>query len=201
MLTVDTSFMNSNPVLTALRQRNSAPKLDAPAPDETQLDQMLRCALRSPDHGRLRPWRFVSFRASARDELGQLLESSLLRSNPQADEAARAKARSAPRRAPLVVAVMARISEHPKVPAWEQQLSAGCAAFALELAAEALGYAAIWRTGSFCEDAELVKALGGAGEDRIVAFLYFGTPACNLKPVPDLDPDDFHERWDAVADS
>ncbi len=193
--------MDSHPVLTALKQRNSAPKLEHPAPNDAELDEMVRCALRSPDHARLQPWRFVSFRGEALGNLGQRLEASLLRSKPDADEALRTKARNAPLRAPLVVAVLARLSEHPKVPLWEQVVSAGCAAFTMELAAEALGYAAIWRTGSFSEDDQLARELGGEGDHRIVAFLYFGTPACRLKAVPEPEPDEFHTRWSASGAS
>lgn len=189
--------MESHPVIAALKQRNSAPKLEQPAPDDGELNEMLRCALRSPDHARLQPWCFVSFRGAALEDLGQRLEASLLRAMPDADEGARAKARNAPLRAPLVVAVLARLSEHPKVPVWEQVVSAGCAAFSMELAAEALGYAAIWRTGSFSEDEQLARELGGEGDHRIVAFLYFGTPACRLKAVPEPEPDEFHTRWNA----
>ncbi len=156
---------------------------------------MLRCALRSPDHAWLRPWRFVSIRGERREDFGAVLRASLLRRDPEADEAACDKALQAPLRAPLVVVVFAAITEHPKVPAWEQRLSAGCAAFSLELAAEALGYAAVWRTGAYTEDAELVRDLGGEDHEEIVAFLYLGTRDGAPKNLPVLDPDDFHRAW------
>lgn len=182
-------------ILEFLQQRNSAPRLTDPAPTEAEVQTMLRCALRSPDHGWLRPWRFVSVRGDRRRDFGGLLAASLLRIDEQADDAAREKARNAPLRAPLVVVVLAAISEHPKVPAWEQRVSAGCAAFAVELAAEALGYAAIWRTGAYTKDPDLVAALGGAANEEIVAFLYLGTREGSAKPVPDLEPAEFHRVW------
>ncbi len=156
---------------------------------------MLRCALRSPDHAWLRPWRFVSIRGERREAFGELLEASLLRRDPGADDAAREKARTAPLRAPVLVAVMVKVTEHPKVPAWEQRVSAGCAAFSLSLAAEALGYAAIWRTGAFAEDPSLVADLGGGDDESIVAFIYLGTRDGAAKPLPRLDPADFHRAW------
>ena len=85
--------------------------------------------------------------------------------------------------------------DHPKVPPWEQQVSAGCAAYSMTLAAEALGYAAVWRTGSYTEDPELVTELGGNAGDKIVAFLYIGTRDCPPKNLPSLDSQDFLSRW------
>jgi len=184
-----------NPFLSQLRARNSAPRLTDPAPTQDELDEMLECALRSPDHGRLRPWRFISIRGERRADLGALLEQSLVRTNPEADDAARLKARGAPLRAPLIVVVLAAISEHPKVPPWEQRMAAGCAAFSLELAGEALGYASIWRTGAYTEDPALVADLGGAGNEEIVAFLYIGTRDGAPKPLPELVAGDFHRTW------
>lgn len=193
---ISTYAMNAPvPTLDLLQQRNSAPRLAEPAPTGEELEEMLRCALRTPDHCWLRPWRFVGVRGERRGDLGALLEQSLVRSNPEADAAARAKARGAPLRAPLVLVVMAAISEHPKVPEWEQRVSAGCAAFAVELAAEALGYAAIWRTGAYTRDAQLVKEFGGEGNEEIVAFLYIGTRDGDAKAVPALEPSDFYRAW------
>ena len=183
------------PYLSHLRLRNSSAKLVEPAPSDEEVDEMLLCALRSPDHARLRPWRFISIRGSRREDFGALLEASLLRSNPEADETARARARAAPLRAPLVVVVLAAVTEHPKVPAWEQRMSAGCAAFSVQLAAEALGYASIWRTGAYPDDPGLVRDLGAADNEEIVAFLYIGSRGCEAKPLPELAPADYHRTW------
>lgn len=185
----------TDPFLAQLRQRNSSPRLAEPAPTEAEVEEMLLCALRSPDHARLRPWRFVSIRGDRRQAFGACLEASLLRANPEADEAAREKARAAPCRAPLIVVVLASMTEHPKVPAWEQRVSAGCAAFSIELAAEAMGYASVWRTGAYAADAELVADLGGEPQEEIVAFLYLGTRAGEPKPLPELAPSDYHRVW------
>jgi nitroreductase len=195
LISRDVAMNGSLPMLEQLHTRNSAPRLTSPAPTEAEVEEMIRCALRSPDHCRLRPWRFLSCRGSRRDDLGELLVRSLLRCDPVADEAAIAKARGAPLRAPLVMAVFAVIQDHPKVPAWEQRVSAGCTAFAIELAAEAMGYAAVWRTGSYAGDRQLVEDLGGADNEEIVAFLYLGTRDGEPKPLPTLEPADFHRNW------
>jgi nitroreductase len=181
--------------LRFLQKRNSASRLMGPGPSDAELEQMLQCALRSPDHARLQPWRFLSIRDDRRKAFGELLRASLLRKNPDADATAQQRALNAPLRAPLIVAVMVSFSEHPKVPAWEQKLSAGCAAFSLSLAAEALGYAAIWRTGAFAEDAQLLREMGGADNEEFVGFVYLGQRDGPAKPVPELNSSDFHRAW------
>jgi nitroreductase len=182
-------------LLSFLQQRNSAPRLEAPGPSAAQLREMIVAATRAPDHAWLRPWRFVAIDGERRAEFGAALERCLLTRQPDADEAARAKARNAPLRAPLVVAVVARISEHPKVPPVEQRLSAGCAAQAILLAAEAQGYAGIWRTGDAAFDPAVWRVLGLADNEEIVAFLYLGTRAGSAKPLPTLAPEDFLSYW------
>lgn len=181
--------------LTLLTQRNSAPRLTEPAPAGAARERLFTAALRAPDHAWLRPWRFLTIEGEARAALGAVLERSLLRREPQADAAARDKARKAPLRAPLLVVVFARLQEHPKVPAQEQRLSAGCAAHALLLAAEAEGYAGVWRTGGAAYDPLVVHELGGADNEEIVAFIYLGTRDGNGKALPSLAVDAFVSPW------
>ena len=137
-------------ILQFLQQRNSAPKLTAPAPSAAQMEDIFRAALRAPDHAWLRPWRFITIAGERRVAFGELLEQCLLARTPDTDEAACTKARNAPLRAPLLVVVVIKLSEHPKVPAVEQRLSGACAAQAILLAAESSGFAGIWRTGPRC---------------------------------------------------
>ena len=184
-----------NQVLEFLQQRNSVARLDGPAPSDQELDDILRAATRVPDHAWLRPWRFISLRGERREALGEVLLDCLLQRDPQADEAAQAKARNSPLRAPLLLIVVARLSEHPKVPPIEQRLSAGCAAYAALLAAEAMGYAGIWRTGAMAFDRRVMDALGLAADEEITGVLYLGSSQGPRKPVPELSPADFHSRW------
>ncbi len=184
-----------NDILQFLQQRNSAPKLTEPAPDAMTREQIFRAALRAPDHAWLRPWRFITVEGERRDEFGRVLEQCLLQREPGSDEAARAKAREAPLRAPLLVVIVARLKEHPKVPAVEQRLSAGCAAHAILLAAEASGFAGIWRTGAPAFDRNVMNALGLGDNEEIVGFLYLGTRLGRAKPLPQLDTGDFVSSW------
>ena len=182
-------------ILQFLQRRNSSPKLVEPAPGAAELDEIIRTALRAPDHAWLRPWRFISIAGERRHDFGLVLERCLLQRNPQADEPARQKARAAPLRAPLLVVVVARLTEHPKVPAIEQRLSAGCAAHAILLAAEACGYAGIWRTGDAAFDPAVMAALGLEANEEIIGFIYLGSRDGAGKILPPLAPADFLSSW------
>ncbi len=184
-----------NDVLQFLQQRNSAPKLTAPAPAGDALNHIFKAALRAPDHARLRPWRFLTVAGSRRSALGEVLRDGLLRRQPQTDEATCARVMNSPMRAPLVVVAIACFSEHPKVPKIEQQLSAGCAAHAILLAAEAAGFAGIWRTGNSSFDRGVMTDLGLSADEEIVGFLYLGSRDGAAKPLPQLDTDDFVSSW------
>jgi nitroreductase len=184
-----------NETLHFLQQRNSAPKLTEPGPGAAELEEIFTAALRAPDHAWLQPWRFLVVAGDRRQALGQVLADALLARNPEADEAARLKAASAPLRAPTVVVVVTRLSEHPKVPHVEQRQSAACAAHAILLATEACGYAGIWRTGDAAFDRTVMRALGLADNEEITGFLYLGSRAGNAKPLPRRDTADFVDNW------
>ena len=181
--------------LDLLLHRNSAPRLTAPAPPEADLDTILRAGLRAPDHAWLTPWRFVIIREDRREAFGDVLADALAKRDPDADQAALDKARAAPLRAPLMIAVLAHIKPHPKVPPVEQRLSAGCAAHAMLLATEALGYAGIWRTGGAAFDDNVHRALAAQDNEEIVGFLYIGTRDGAAKPLPQREPRQFASDW------
>lgn len=182
-------------LLHFLQHRNSSPKLTGPAPSDAELEEIFRAALRVPDHAWLRPWRFITIAGERRDDFGLVLERCLRQRNPRADEAALQKARNAPLRAPLVVVVVARLTEHPKVPLIEQRLSAGCSAHAILLAAEACGYAGIWRTGAASFDRAVMAALGLDANEEITGMIYLGTRDGSRKTLPSLAAADFVSNW------
>ena len=184
-----------NEILHFLQSRNSAPLLTGPGPGAADLEEIFAAALRAPDHAWLRPWRFLVVSGERREALGRVFAEALRARNPDADEAALAKASSAPLRAPVVVVVITRLTEHPKVPPVEQRQSAACAAHAILLAAEASGFAGIWRTGDAAFDPAVEKALGLAGNEEITGFLYLGNRDGNGKPLPRLDAADFVDNW------
>lgn len=179
-----------------LLNRNSHPRLSGDVPDADTLEFMYQAALRAPDHGCLRPWRFVEFSGAGRERLGELFHQGLMKRMPDADEVLQKKMRMMPLRAPLIIAVIARVTpDHPKVPAIEQWLSAGAAAQNLLFAAHAKGLGAIWRTGDVAFDPEVQRELGLQGDDQIVGFLYIGEIEGRNKPLPEYNSSDFVERW------
>jgi nitroreductase len=165
-----------------LTGRYSAKTLLDPAPDAGALRLMFASAVCAPDHGRLRPWRFIVVRGPARERFGELLAQHLRRSHAAASEEQLQRERAKALRAPLIIIVAARCNAQVKIPLIEQQLSAGAAAHALMLAALALGFNAMWKTGGAAYDQTLKQALDLAATDAIVGFLYIGTEGAAPAP-------------------
>ena len=180
--------------LDALLNRVSVPRLMEPAPNAAQREALFQAALRAPDHGQLRPWRFLTVEGQAREKLGQLLAEAV-KLEGDTSEAALDKARAMPLRAPLLVVVIARLQDHFKVPASEQRLAAGCAAHGILLAAHAQGIGAVWRTGELSYSKHVAKGLGLADNEEIIAFLYLGTPLNEPRTAPVLATADFVSAW------
>lgn len=175
--------------LELLLQRRSAARLTAPAPQGQALENIVQAALRAPDHGTLKPWHFVMIEEQGRERFSELLVSAATRNGM--DEKAIDKAKNAPFRAPLIIAVIARCEEHPKVPVWEQVASAGCAVMAMQMAAQAQGFNGIWRSGAWTEESFVCEALGCRPQDKLVGFLYLGTPQLKAAPVAATDSTPF----------
>lgn len=178
-------------VLAALEQRNSHARLVEPGPCTAALRKILGAGLRAPDHGRLRPWHFYVVQGESRERLGDILVSGLKLRDPHAGETAVAKAQQAPLRAPLIIVGLLHAKEHPKVPRVEQVAAVATSLHGMQLAAEALGFGAIWRTGAYARDPAVIAALGGHPGDEIIGFLYVGTREGPSKLLPDESLDDF----------
>ena len=175
--------------LELLVNRRSASRLAEPAPAGEQLDNILRAGMRAPDHGTLQPWHFFIIEGEGRERFSALLEKGAIADDQ--DEKAIDKARSAPFRPPMIIAVVAKCQPHHKVPKWEQEMSAGCAVMAMQLAAVAQGYNGIWRSGALTESPIVREGLACGADDKIVGFLYLGTPqlkASTTVSVPDTAP-------------
>jgi len=173
--------------LDLLLTRESALKLDAPGPSEADLDQMFQSAVRAPDHGRLRPWRFIVIEGDARAKLGQVLVSALGANEATPERTATEQHRFL--RAPVIVAVISRAREAIPIPEWEQVLSSGAVCQNLLLAAHAQGFVASWIT-EWCAYHPTVKdKLGLRSGERIAGFIYIGsaTVALEERVRPDLD--------------
>jgi nitroreductase len=158
-----------------LLSRRSARSLSEPAPDDAALDLILSSAVRAPDHGRLRPWRFVLVRGAARGRFGDLLADYLRRTHPQTPAESLQRERGKALRAPVIVVVAARCQPGVKIPVVEQLLACASAAHAIMLAALALGFNSMWKTGAAAYDPAVKEGLGLEAGDSIVGFMYLGT--------------------------
>ncbi len=179
----------------ALVTRVSPIELGEPAPDEAVERAIVAAALRAPDHGRLRPWHFLSIRGDGRKGFGEVLAASLARRDPQATPELLDRERQKALRAPLILVVVARVAQSPKIPSIEQLLSAGAAAQNIMIAAHALGFGALWKTGDAAYDDGVKQELGLRDTDRIAGFLYIGTPKAMPKPPAPLDTAEFLKGW------
>lgn len=158
----------------AVARRRSHKMLVAPAPDEAALERILQAAAAAPDHQLLRPWRFVIITGDAKDELSRRSIEELVRRQPSITDGKVDKERRKLDRAPMVIAVAAAHVE-TKLPFSELVAAANAAVQNLLLAATALGFGTIWRSGAAVDDPWLKTELGLKTTDQLVAFVYIGT--------------------------
>ncbi|MGH3140271.1 MAG: nitroreductase family protein [Gaiellales bacterium] len=180
--------------LEALSTRTSPAALTEPAPDSATMERLLHAAMRAPDHGRLRPWRFIIIDGDARQAFGAILAEALRAREPSTAESVLDRERAKPLRAPRIVVVAAELRERRGVPEIEQVIAAGAAAQNLLVAAHASGYGGFWRTGQAAYDDTVKHALGLASKDAIVGFIYLGTPT-GVGPLPAGDGVTRVIRW------
>ena len=170
------------------RRSRPAKTLEAPAPDRAALRPLLTAAARTPDHGKLEPWRFVVLERGALDRLAEAVAAHGTAQGRDAETVEKGRAQFA--NSPLCVAVIESPKESPKIPAIEQTYSAGAVCLALLNAALASGWGANWLTGWPAHDAGLMSgALGLKPGERIAGFIHIGTEtsAPPERPRPDID--------------
>ena len=163
--------------LDAINHRRSTPSrlLSHPGPDDAQLQAILRCAVRAPDHGNLTPWRFLRIQGEERLRLGELLAGVAAGRQPPATTAVIEKDRLRFSHAPLVLVVIARLTPGHKVPEQEQLCSGAAVCLLVLQAADALGFGAQWLTGWMAYDPEVRARLGLVEDERILGFMHIGT--------------------------
>lgn len=190
-------FNDRTDPLTLLRTRRSGKPRDlgAPGPDAGQLRAMLEIAARTPDHGKLAPWRFVIVGDGQRDALAQLLERAYRAENATAGRLEIEAMHQFAHQAPALVVVLSSPKGNSKIPLWEQELSAGAAAMNLLHAAHAMGFAGGWLTGWPSYSPTVRDAFGNADE-RIAGFVFIGTPQRPLEERPRPEYDDVVSTWD-----
>src|SRR5947209_4225599 len=180
---MDDKMLNDRSSLLSLLEtrRSGKPReLEGPGPTAQEMEQILTIAARTPDHGKLAPWRFVTVAEDQRDAFEALLRQALAEEEPSATDAHHQKEHEFAHYAgQLLVLISAPIADH-KIPVWEQELSCGAAGMNLLIAAHALGYVAGWVTGWRAYSPRVQAAFCGPGE-RIAGFIFIGHPMRELE--------------------
>ncbi|VAW17909.1 Nitroreductase family protein [hydrothermal vent metagenome] len=189
----------ANPVIEFLLGRRStvARLLGEPGPDGSELELILTAGARVPDHGKLAPWRFVIIRGQAREALGEAMAEVFKSANPETGPERLDHERGLALRAPVIVTVISKPVRHPKIPIWEQELSAGAVCHNVLAAAIALGYGAQWVTEWWAFDEGAARVLGLKRHERIAGFIHIGSHDEPLEDRRRPVMDDIVSEWTA----
>ena len=187
----------NNDLLDYLKSRRSdlAMTLVEPAPTADEVAQLITLAARVPDHGKLSPWRFIEYPHAARQKLCDNLKAL---SDKDADETrieSREKEISRFKSAPMVIGVVSCAAEHPKIPQWEQALSAGAATMQMLIAANAMGFGAQWLTGWYTRDSNALALLGITGGEQVAGMVHIGTPTAEKTDRTRPELSDIHSIY------
>lgn len=183
----------STPLAALATRRSGKPRdLVAPGPDADQLRQILDIAMRTPDHGKIAPWRFVVI--DDREAFAALLGRAFRAERPETRDADLTVVEQFAHQAPVLVVAMSSPKKDSPIPLWEQELSAGAACMNLLHAAHALGFAGGWLTG-WAAYSDVVRDALGTAPERIAGFLFLGTPANALSERPRPDPAQIVAHW------
>ncbi|HZF93517.1 MAG TPA: nitroreductase [Allosphingosinicella sp.] len=191
-------FNDLSSTLSLLETRRSGHPRDmvSPGPSAGELRRILSIAARTPDHGKLQPWRFVHVPAARRQDFADLLRRAYLADKPDAGRLELEANERFAHQAPELVVVLSTPSVPHKIPLWEQQLSCGAACMNLLLAAHALGYVGGWVTGWAAYSPTVREAFGAVREhDRIAGFIFLGTLGAEQEERPRPEYEDVASEW------
>ncbi len=177
------------------RRSDLAMTLVEPAPNVSEIETMITLASRVPDHGKLAPWRFVEYGFDDRKILAEKL-SELSDQDKDVDRnESRTKEISRFQSAPLVIGVISNAKAHPKVPEWEQVLSAGAATMQLLIAANALGFGSQWLTGWYTRDENALKLLEVSDNEQVAGMVHIGTSSAQKTERTRPEVDDIYSKY------
>ncbi len=187
--------LSSIRALLASRRSASPKAMGEPGPTPEQLSEILKAAVRVPDHGKLTPWRFILFEGTARAKFGDAMAARWRELHPEHGDESLNFQREMFLRAPVVIAVISKAAPHPKIPEWEQLLSAAAVCQNMLIAATALGFACAWNTDWIAYDAGMAKVMGLSLQERVAGFVYLGAATAPLEDRPRPDPFLLLTRW------
>jgi nitroreductase len=185
----------STETLDVLMTRQSAGPLVGPVPNDAELDTIFDIALRAPDHGRVRPSRYVVIRGEAVKSYADLLAEALKRREPGTTDEMAQRTRAKVADIPMVIVVGAKIKTDCPIPEVEQILSVGASSMNILNAIHAMGYSAKWVTGGGAYDPFVNEALGFKAPDRIVAIIFIGTDKMKMPVTPRPNRAEHVSEW------
>ena len=169
------------------RRSRPAKTLGLPVPDRAALTQLLTAAARTPDHGKLEPWRFIALTKPALQRLASQVPARGVALGIDPDKINKAQDQFG--NADLAVAVISSPKPSDKIPHVEQVYSAGAVCLALVNAGLAAGWGANWLSGWASHDRVFVaEGLGLAPHETVAGFIHIGTETSipPERPRPDL---------------
>ncbi len=193
-------FNDRSSLLSHLATRRSGKPRDmvAPGPSDVELSAIVDLAARTPDHGKLAPWRFVTVATDQRDALAKVIVSAYRAERPEAGRLEIEAMEQYARQAPSLVVALFSPRESATIPTWEQELSVGAACMNLLHAVHAHGYVGGWLTGWPAYN-ETVRDAFGTNPERIAGFLFIGSPSRPLDERPRPAPGAVLTRWTPPA--
>jgi nitroreductase len=167
--------MSASEIYSFLAQRRSASILQEPAPDRSTVEKILQVAGTVPDHGSLKPYRFVIVEGAGRDRFAEALVNAGVEAKGSLDEKKQAKLKSKAYAAPMQIVIIFSPRDSEKIPDWEQMASASCTGYALALAANALGFGAVWKSFAFDPGSLMQQIFQLQPRERVLGWVNVGT--------------------------
>jgi nitroreductase len=191
-------FNDTSSLLVHLATRRSGKARDmvAPGPDAATLRDIIALALRTPDHGKLAPWRIVTVADGQREAFASLLKEAWVKENPGAAGLDLSALDQFAHQAPTLLVLLSTPVAGAKIPVWEQQMSAGAVGMNLLHAAHAHGFVGSWLTGWAAYSPDVAAAFGAREGDTIVGYFFLGTAGGTLSERPRPEYDEVVRAWD-----
>lgn len=167
-----------------LHRRTTPQRLiGAPGPDESQMRMIAEAAGAAPDHGKIKPWRFLMVTGEARANLGRIFVDAQRQRDPETPEDVFEKLSRQTGFAPLIlVAIFSPTVDHPKISVDEQYCAASAAVQNVLLCATQMGFASKWSTGWLAENSDIRAGLGIESGEKVLGFLHIGS---RIEPFSD----------------
>lgn len=179
--------MTSN-ITDFLIKRRSTAKLSDPAPIKTDVKKIIQCAMSVPDHGGLRPYRFVVIDGDTRRLFAKAMVASTIAEKGDVTPAIEKKIEAKAFLAPMQIAIIFNPKIDCKIPEWEQFATASCTGYAITIAASSLGYESIWKSFGYSSAMPIIEFLKMNPREKFLGWINLGSRCPNpllARQLPD----------------